>query len=166
MESLSFALQPPDPRLSIRPVEMTDTGQLHAICWPDRPYIAIYQLVARAVKYMRQRRGLGVVVEVDGYLRAFGQLTLWPRGGEISDLMVAENYRSRGIGAGMIQYLIQAAIDMRVPNVEIGAAFSNPRALELYRRLGFLDDRTVMMNLGNGRESVLYLRIELPRRLI
>jgi ribosomal protein S18 acetylase RimI-like enzyme len=66
----------------------------------------------------------------------------------------------------MIQYLIQAAIDMRVPNVEIGAAFSNPRALELYRRLGFQDDRTVMMNLGNGRENVLYLRIELPRRLI
>lgn len=115
---------------------------------------------------MTQGRGLSVVcqsrsneIEVAG----FGQLTLWPRGGEISDLIVNENLRGCGVGTAIIQYLTQEARRIRSPAVEIGAALSNPGAVRLYRRLGFVDERTVTVNLGNGGEPVVYLRLEFDR---
>jgi ribosomal protein S18 acetylase RimI-like enzyme len=162
MESLPLALQQPDPEVRIRPVRMSDTRWLHNHCWPDRPFIAIYHLIDRARYFARQGRGLGLaVVMEDDTAIGYGQVTLWPRCAEISDLVVAESCRGQGIGTTLIQHLTQAARDMHAPCVEIGAALSNTGAVELYRRLGFQDSNTVMLNLGQGREAVLYLRLRL-----
>jgi ribosomal protein S18 acetylase RimI-like enzyme len=95
-------------------------------------------------------------------VQGFGQMTLWPRGGEISDLVVGSCYRRRGLGTAIIQYLVQVAREMYASSVEIGVAMDNTAALALYRRLGFTDDYTVMLNLGNGPEPVIYLQLELP----
>ena len=48
-----------------------------------------------------------------------------------------------------------------IKEIEIGAAMSNPRAVALYRRLGFEDSHTMMLNLGKGKEKVLFLRLVL-----
>ena len=88
---------------------------------------------------------------------------MWPRAAEISDLFVNAAYRSRGVGTEIILYLTEAARELNVSMLEIGVALSNPRARALYRRLGFVDERTLEIDLGCGPEPVLYLNKHLAR---
>lgn len=162
METIILANQNPNPNVTIRPVQLSDVQVLHQVCWPERPQAMTYQLIARAQQYAIQGRGLGVVVVgKERALIGYGQLTVWPRCGEISDLMIREDQRSKGLGTTIIQYLMRASREMHIPCVEIGAALSNPRALTLYRRLGFIDSHTVNIDLGAGPEPVRYLKLEL-----
>lgn len=163
MIDIPQALKPPDSTVKIRPVRRVDVVSLHEVCWPERPLIYVHELVQRARQIALQGRGLGVVLVGDSEetVLGYGQLTMWPRGGEISDLVIASHCRGRGLGTSLIQYLVQAAREMRAGSVEIGVAYANSRALALYRRLGFEDDYSIMVDLGNGQEPVLYLRLEL-----
>ena len=113
------------------------------------------------MRMMEQGFGLGVVAVDDEGAYAYGQMTCWPRCGEISDLIVSEPLRDRGTGTALIGYLIEAARSMGVTCVEIGAALDNPRAAALYRRLGFRDGYTVRVTLDRGDVDVLYLRLDL-----
>ncbi len=157
-----LAFRPPNPHIKIRPVLKTDKMKLVSNCWPERTVLGVQQVIARAQLSARQGRGLGIVVvdQITGDIVAYGQITLWARAAEISDLIVKESHRGGGIGTAMIQYLLRVAQDMNTPAVEVGAALSNPRALALYRRLGFQDDHIVMVNLGDGYEEVLYLKLD------
>jgi len=164
MSDIPLALQPPDALVTMRPVRLSDAEPLRDQCWPERPFAAVYQLVIRARQNAVQGRGLGIIVMDEARMvSGYGQLTLWPGCAEISDLVVMPQYRGQGIGTAMIQYLVRAAREMHVPCVEIGAAMSNPGALALYRRLGFVDDHTVWLNLGEGKEPVLFLRLNLKK---
>lgn len=140
-----------------------DADWLITDCWPERPATEIHQLINRAQQNARQGRGLGAVIIDPESERpiGYGQLTLWPRTAEISDLVVSESWRGRGLGTAMIQYLVRAAREMHAPAVEIGAAYSNPGAMALYRRLGFEDSHIISLNLGDGMEDVLYLKLDL-----
>lgn len=155
------AFQPPDPAHRIRPVQAADTAALAANCWPNRPLDAVRMLVLNAMKLTEHGRGVGVVALDDKHAIGYGQLTLWANCGEISDLVIAPQHRGMGIGTSIIRYLMQSARESGLPCIEIGAARSNPRALALYRRLGFCDNHEVMLNLGNGKEPVLYLQLSL-----
>lgn len=162
MTETPLGLLPPDPHVRIRPVRLSDCVALHTTCWPERTYEAIYRFVARAQQNATQGRGFGaVVVDDEDEILGFAQLTLWPRCGEISDLIVAEAYRGQGLGTALIQYLARAARDMHVDCIEIGAMMRNSRAIALYRRLGFVDDRTDLMITELGKENVLYLILRL-----
>ncbi len=162
MDKKLLALQSPSALLAIRPVRLADAEALQETCWPERSFASVYQLVLRARQIAVQGRGLGIVAGgEEAALKGYGQLTLWPGCGEISDLVVAVTYRGQGIGTALIQYLVRTAREMHMPCVEIGAALSNPGAVSLYRRLGFEDDHTVWLNLGEGKEPVLYLRLRL-----
>lgn len=165
VQLIPIALSHPDPRLRIRPVRMSDTDSLAFGCWNDQPYEWVQKLVARAQKQSNQRQGLGIVVSVPPApgIVAYGHITRWTRSAEISDLVVLPSHRGQGIGTSIIQYLVRVAREMTVPRVEIGAALSNPRALNLYRHVGFQDHRCVMIALDNGEEPVQYLELDLPR---
>jgi ribosomal protein S18 acetylase RimI-like enzyme len=93
----------------------------------------------------------------------FGQLTLWPKCAELSDLVIAAPYRGNGLGTTLVQYLARTAREMHATCLEIGAAYSNPQALALYRHLGFQDQRTLQLDLGDGNEAVLFLRLDMPK---
>jgi ribosomal protein S18 acetylase RimI-like enzyme len=160
-ENVPLALQLPDPAIYIRSVRIADTSELRERCWPEWSHAAVYRLLTRARRHAQQGRGLGVVVDNNPGIVGFGQLTLWPRCGELSDLIVMPAFRRRGLGTTIIQYLVRAAHEMHAPCVEIGAALQNTGAVALYRRLGFQDSHTVMLNVGQGREAVLFLRLEL-----
>lgn len=161
MKPLPLAMQTANAIIKTRLVRLIDVSALHENCWPHRAPSAIYQMILRAQRNADQGRGLGLVAVDDaGEAVAYAQLTLWPRCGELSDLIVGINYRGRGIGTALIQHLVKAAREMHVDCLEIGAALSNPRAVELYRRLGFKDSHEVMLNLGRGQEAVLYLRLD------
>ena len=158
-----LALQSPDPTIPIRSATVDDLDALLACCWTDRRRDVGIWLLSRAARNRRDKRGDGVVVlDAEGKPVGYGQLTLWPRCAEISDLVISPAYRSQGYGTALIQHLSQLAIQLGASCVEIGAAVSNPRATALYHRLGFVDQRTIHMNLGGGsREPVVYMCIPL-----
>lgn len=141
----------------VRPVQLTDSDALRETCWPDRPLTSVSELIHRTKKMALRDRGLGVVAVYDGMPRGFGMLTVWPRAAEISDLIVTPDCRGQGIGTQIITYLTDAACRLQVETLEIGVALSNPRALALYRRLEFSDNRIIEIDLGLGPEPVLYL---------
>ena len=158
-----LALQTPPPSITMRPVRATDSDRLRASCWPNRSFLTIYNLVMRTVRNTADSRGLGlVVVAPDDIPLAYGQFTLWPTCAEISDLVVAEPLRGQGVGTALIQALVKRARKQGATAFEIGVALDNPRAAALYRRLGFEDSHTVMMDLERGKEKILFLRLETP----
>jgi ribosomal protein S18 acetylase RimI-like enzyme len=154
---MAFQPDPLHPQPFIRPVQLSDAAHLQHMCWPDRSLDTITELLVRAERLAQTRRGMGVVGLCDRTACAYGMLTLWPRTAEISDVIVSARYRSQGIGSQVITYLTEAARHFHTQILEIGVALSNPRALLLYRRLGFTDHHTVSIDLGNGLEPVLYL---------
>jgi len=158
------AYEPPDPQITIRPVRLSDIPELQANCWPERQQEGIYRFIARIRQTTKNGRGMGaVIVGDDGTILGYGQLVLWPRCAEISDLIVTPAFRGQGLGTALIQYLVRCAREMNASCVDIGAALSNPGAVALYRRLGFRDSYRHTMNLGNGEEAVLYLRLKFPQ---
>ncbi|NDJ75808.1 MAG: GNAT family N-acetyltransferase [Chloroflexi bacterium] len=146
-----------DATVTIRPVRLADAVILNQHCWPERSCEDVLEFLQRTHKLTQNRRGVGVVALCMGALCGFGMLTLWPRAAEISDLIVSPDFRSQGIGSRIIAYLAQYAAHLNVQTLEIGVALSNPRALALYRRLGFVDGRVIELDLGHGPEPVLYL---------
>jgi ribosomal protein S18 acetylase RimI-like enzyme len=162
MKRLPLALLAPDSQISVRPVRLTDVDSLHAGCWPNRSFTVVYELISRAVRSAAEGRGLGIVIPGEkNNIIGYGQVLMWPSCAEISDLVVHESCRGRGYGTAIIQTLIQKALALGADEVEIGAALDNPRAADLYRRLGFEDSHTILINLGKGAEHVLYLRVNL-----
>jgi ribosomal protein S18 acetylase RimI-like enzyme len=147
----------------IRPVTARDAADLQTACWSNWSIEAITELLHRAEGLARRRRGLGVVAYGESGILGYGQVTLWPRTAEISDLIVIPRSRSQGIGTGIIHYLTEQARSWPVPTVEIGVALSNPRALALYQRLGFAQDRILDLDLGHGAEAVMYLKMPLEK---
>jgi len=162
MTRLPLALLAPDPHIPIRPVRLTDSDSLYADCWPGRSFSAVHNLVQRAIRSVTDGRGRGVVIPGEANrVVGYGQVLMWPSCAEISDMIVAEPYRGCGFGTAIIQSLVQEALKLGADEAEIGAALSNPRAVSLYRRLGFEDSHTVLLNLGKGKEHVLFLRLNL-----
>lgn len=145
------------PSIVIRPVALDDAAALNAACWADRPRDVVIDLLRRAERVAARRRGLAVTALWRDEPCAFGMLSLRSRYAEISDLIVTEPLRGRRIGTALIEYLSAAAHDLGATMLEIGGALSNPRAIELYRRLGFCDGRVITLDLGHGPEPVLYL---------
>ena len=148
--------------IELRSATTADAQRLQQSVWPERSVTAVLELLQRVEDNARRGRGQGLIassIAPNARPVAFGQLTLWPRTSEISDLAVAAEVRGQGIGTAMIIALIEVARSLNLPEVEIGAAQSNPRALALYRRLGFQDNRTIDIDLGSGLEPVLYLSL-------
>ncbi|HML20446.1 MAG TPA: GNAT family N-acetyltransferase [Aggregatilinea sp.] len=160
---LPSELETPTLSLFIRPAQPADADALIQTCWRDRTLSTAADMLRRTEKMASHHRGLALVAICDGAPCGFGLLTLWPRAGEISDLIVTAKLRGRGVGTRLVQALSDAAAELGVRTLEIGAALSNPRALALYRRLGFKDARTIELDLGCGLEPVVYLTKALPK---
>jgi ribosomal protein S18 acetylase RimI-like enzyme len=145
----------------LRPATPFDAAALQESCWPERSVEAVRELLERAEGLSKHRRGLGIIAINDYRALGYGQLTIWPRTCEISDLIVAADARSQGIGTAIIRDLVDRARHWPMSQVEIGVAINNPRAHALYRRLGFKENRTVQLDLGTGPEPVTYLVMQL-----
>lgn len=146
----------------LRPARPIDAAGLRQSCLPHQALEQVDDLLKRAQKAARNRRGLSLVAELtDGTLIGFGQLTLWSRVAEISDVIVGERWRGQGVGSAIIRRLLDAAREMAVSRAEIGVALRNVRALQLYRRLGFQTGHTIELDLGDGPEPVLVMEMDL-----
>ena len=151
------------PRVEFRPLRLADIPQLQQVLWPDHALDFVADYLNNVLMQMANGRALGLIAFAAGSALpdpvAYGQITRWPHIAEISDLIVTPAQRSHGIGAAIIAELIASADRWGMTEIEIGAALSNPRALALYRRLGFHDARTVLIDLGSGTEPVIYLTL-------
>jgi ribosomal protein S18 acetylase RimI-like enzyme len=145
----------------LRPATPDDATALQQACWPERSVDGVRELLERAEGLAKHRRGLGIVAISDYRVLGYGQLTIWPRTSEISDLIVAADVRGQGIGTAIICDLVDRARMWPMQQVEIGVAMNNPRAHALYRRLGFIENRTIQLDLGTGPEPVTYLVMQL-----
>lgn len=147
----------------VRPVTLEDATALHHSCFAQSELDAVRELVQRALERARRERGLGMVAVSGAAVIGYGQLTLWPRAAEISDLIVTPTLRNRGTGTAIITALLDHCRRLCVAKVEIGAALDNPRAIALYRRLGFHEDRIIPLDLGDGPQPVMYLSMAVER---
>jgi ribosomal protein S18 acetylase RimI-like enzyme len=147
----------------VRPVTLEDTDDLHRLCWPDAIRFDVETRLIDVLARHEKQRAWGIATEVAGQAVAYGQLTKLGKRSEISDLVVHEPLRGRGIGSALITHLVKLACTHHLSVVEIGAALSNPRALRLYQRLGFEECRRVKLDLGYGLEPVVYLRMEVTQ---
>jgi len=150
-----------DPNYINRPVQLIDAIALQHCAWPNYSLSAVEALLKRVMARVAEGRAVGLVVanHLTNEAFAYGQITRWPRVAEISDLAVAIDQRGKGIGSALIKELIRSTGHWQKTQIEIGVALSNTRALALYHRLGFVDTRIVMLDLGYGLESVLYLTL-------
>lgn len=134
-----------------------DGDLLHAGPLAAHSRESVAQMVQTLLEWARRDRGWALTVRRDGLILGYGQLLRWGTQAEISDLVVCESQRGRGIGTQLILALLKLAHSKGYPSVEIGVAEANPRALALYLRLGFAIVRTVTLDLGSGPEPVIYL---------
>jgi ribosomal protein S18 acetylase RimI-like enzyme len=152
------------PNLLLRPVTLDDAPALHEACWPDQKLPDVQLRVQSILNAAGVReRAWGYVATIGGEIVGFGQMTGWGLRGEISNLVVHADWRSKGIGTTIIRRLIGLARENDLSEIEIGVAESNPRAMALYRRLGFQDDRRLMLDIGSGMEPVRYLMMRFGR---
>lgn len=79
----------------------------------------------------------GEVVGVAGFLSE--TLPERAHAGEFG-ISVAHSWRGRGIGRALLEALFTWASDHGIRRIEGEAFATNPRALELYRRLGFVEE--------------------------
>lgn len=79
----------------------------------------------------------------DGDLIANGQLLIYPHGTELANIAVAPAWQGQGIGTALIAALEAIARENELTELEIGVTAENGRALALYERLGYVEDRRI-----------------------
>lgn len=141
----------------LRPPKAEDFGALSRHCWHDWPPDKVQNMLDRAQKIAELERGWALVAVLGEEAIGFGLLSYWRGLAELSDLIVAPNYRGQGIGAALIGALCDHAKASGYAQAQIGVAENNPRALALYLRLGFEHDRRLILRLREDYEPVYYL---------
>ena len=147
--------------LTLLPFDLSQIPALHEACWPEVPFDHLLDLLSNIVRRCEHGRAWALTALQGDKLVGFGQLSRWTKGVEISDLVVSVYCRSQGVGTALISGLLDIARQQGFREVEIGVAEANARALALYQRLGFEIKQRIETDLGNGIETVLYLRLVL-----
>lgn len=147
------------PLVSFRLLQPNDLHPLHQACFPERPLNAFRRSFAQLLRRYETERGFCLVAQTQAGLIGSGQLTIYPNGAELANLIVVPAWRGQGVGTAIIGILTAVAHHLQLPCLEIGVQNDNPRAQALYERLGFIPDRP--LDLPN-RPPALILRKQLP----
>lgn len=151
-------------KLTLLPFDLSQIPALHRACWPEVPFDHLLDLLSNIVRRCQRGRAWALTALQGGEPVGFGQLSQWTKCAEISDLIVSACHRGQGVGTEIINGLLDIARQQGFREVEIGVAETNAGALDLYQRMGFEIKRRITVNLGNGLEPVLYLRLVLLRQ--
>jgi ribosomal protein S18 acetylase RimI-like enzyme len=98
-------------------------------------------------------RGLSSVVHRPPSLIGSGQLVCYPHVAELANLSVAPAWRGQGWGSKLIEVLTAVAHYWHIPYLEIVVDAENGRALALYQRLDFVEERRLF--LPDGRTAII-----------
>ena len=132
--------------IRFRLVTLSDCQPLHIACFPEKPFIQFRSHCHHLLEWQDDGRCYWLVgINKTGQINASGQLVLYPHGAELANLSVIPTRRSEGIGTALIGVLTAVARHLQLPSLEISVAVSNTRALALYQRLGFTEDRRLQL---------------------
>ena len=149
--------------IAIRPLTRSDIRDLHLYCFPEASAESVTDYVERALRFVERGQAAHLVAEAGGHAIANAQLICWRKRAEIGSLVVAEPLRGRGIGTALIGALSNAAVELGVEQIEIGADKRNKQVVGLYRRLGFTSHKEVLVPKdGNDDEIIVYLLKPVP----
>ncbi len=121
----------------IRPARLEDAEALHRHCYPDHEYGDVRDYLAWCLRQAGKGWIVRLVAEVDGQAVGNAQLTQWGQRGEIGSLLVAPDYRRRGIGRQLLAALIEEAERRGLNPLDIRASEDRPFLVAFYQRLGF-----------------------------
>lgn len=94
----------------------------------------------------------------DGHLAGFAMAVVQPDAAHVLDIAVAEAQRRRGIGARLMETLLQQVSERGADAVTLEVRRSNDAALALYRRLGFTVEGERPRYYPDGEDALLMWR--------
>ena len=134
---------------------MADKRPLFTQFYPHKP--DFHRWFDEMMRWGENGRCFWIVCWQDGDLIANGQLLIYPHGAEYANLAVIPARQGQGIGTAMIAALDETARVNGLTEVEIGVDVENGRALALYERLGFVEDRRI--RLVGGETAVVLCKM-------
>jgi ribosomal-protein-alanine N-acetyltransferase len=104
-----------------------------------------------------------VVVEIESGVAGYGVLSMGAGEAHILNLCIADDWRRRGIGRGLLLALLAHARDRGVRDAFLEVRRTNRAAIALYHDLGFqcVGTRRGYYQAQDGREDALVYRLEL-----
>jgi GNAT superfamily N-acetyltransferase len=121
----------------IRPARLDDAEALHRHCYPEYGLDDVREYLAWCLRQADKGWIVRLVAEVGGQAVGNAQLTLWRQNGEIGSLVVAPDYRRRGLARRLLTALMNEADRRGLEALEIGANECQPAIIAFYQRMGF-----------------------------
>ncbi|MGB1286266.1 MAG: GNAT family N-acetyltransferase [Aggregatilineales bacterium] len=146
------------PDFALYPLKESDIPTLHALLWQERSSGQVNILMRHMLRAMQREHGLALVAWQKTQIIGYGQVLKWGNEAEISELIIIEAQRSTGIGTAMIRRFLQFAGGLSVKYALIGVEETNTRAQSLYERLGFREERRMVLN---DAPDIIYLTKQL-----
>ena len=106
-------------------------------------------------------------LDLAGQIIGYGVMSLGAGEAHVLNLCVAEAHRGRGLGASLLEQLLEFAASSGAEDIFLEVRPSNASALHLYKKHGFhqIGIRRGYYQAAGGREDAVVLRRQLsPRR--
>ena len=94
-----------------------------------------------------------------------GFVEAWNNRFRITNLLVFEGYRGRGIGTQLMNRAVQAAVDAGVRMVVLETQTCNRKAIEFYIRMGFNPVGFDLYCYSNDDPEKTEVRLEMAKRI-
>lgn len=110
---------------------LSEVAELETLCFAD-PWSE------KALELLLTDGAYGAVCLVDGHVMAYGGILWAPYEGQITNIATHPNARRCGMGAAILEHLIEVARSRECEMLSLEARVSNIPAIALYERYGFL----------------------------
>lgn len=117
------------------------------------PFAAFEQFLGRPGFLVAEATG-----EVVGYVVADTVPNHGRDLGHVKDIAVAPEHRGNGVGSTLLARALAALEASGVVSTKLEVRASNERAIELYRRFGFVRRRTIPRYYDDGEDAVVMIR--------
>lgn len=145
------------PHIGFRLAQEVDRRPLHVACYAEQTAFQFRDLFNHGLRFQAQGRCFWLVITAHDRIIGNGQLVIYPGGAECANLFVVPEYRGQGIGTALVGVLTALAGHQQVTGLEIGVTTDNPRALALYQRLGFQEERR--LHLPNSKPAIILHKV-------
>jgi ribosomal protein S18 acetylase RimI-like enzyme len=142
----------------IRPARLDDAEALRNHCYSSFRFDDVRDYLAWCLRQADKGWIVRLVAEVGGQAVGNAQLTQWGQSGEIGSLVVAPDYRRRGLARRLLAALIDEADRRGLEALEISASEGQPFIVALYQRLGFerVEETEELRTLDADKKSGLF----------
>lgn len=121
----------------VRRMQEKDLEQVAAL---EQTYFSIPWSQESLAKEVENDRSLFCVVEYEDKVVGYGGMLLVPPEGDVTNIVVHEDYRRQGFGEMILNYLIEEGIKKGMTEFTLEVRVSNHGAVSLYEKLGFVSE--------------------------